>query len=202
MAIDRFSSVMLPWLFFVIVVSFILDFVLVWLNTSTFIYLLWKIKPEILTCSIRLWCDTASKRDRTCCVVDIYSSKITEYILAACLVSAMSPALPLSFGRGYPFLLEWNAFVFNGIYCWFDAFYLDLCWHVPHTAVGVESLSIVVYYFYFSLGKVVPNPPTIRWVTCTFSFFLWWAATILKRRSLGETVVSLSERLWPKYCYF
>ena len=96
-----------------------------------------------------MWCDIALKRDRTCCVADRDSSKITEQILATFLVSAISPGLSLSFGWGYPFLLKWNEFIFNGIDCWVDAFSLNLCWHVSDTAVVVAYLSIIVYEFDF-----------------------------------------------------
>ena len=129
------------------------------------------IKSALLTCSIKLWYDIALKRAGTCCVVDGDSSKTTEQILATCIVFVVSPDLPLSFGWGSPFLLKWNTFIFDGIDCWVDAFYLNLCWHVSGTAVVVYYLYVVVYYFDFSLGKVVLNPPTIIWVTRTFFNF-------------------------------
>ena len=67
-----------------------------------------------------------------------------------------------------PYLLKWNAFIFNGIDFLVDEFSLDLFCHVSDKYLLVESISIVVYYFYFSLGKVVLKPPKIRWVTRTF----------------------------------
>ena len=85
-----------------------------------------------------------------------------EQILATSIVSSMYPTLPLSLGRGSPFLVKQNALIFNGIGCWVDAFYLNLCWHVSDTAFVVGYLSIVVYYFDLSLVKVVLNPQTIR----------------------------------------
>ena len=100
MAVYCFSSVTLPWLSFVLRDSFIIAFLLFWLKTATLIYFLRTIKSALLKCSIRLKWDTDLKRARFFCVADRYSSKITEQILATFLVSAMSPALPLSFGQG------------------------------------------------------------------------------------------------------
>ena len=97
-----------------------------------------------------------------------------------------------------PFLVKLNAFIFNGIDFWVDAFYLDICWHISDTEFLVEYLSIVVYYFDFSLVNVVLESPKIRWVTRTFlNFFWWWAETIFfvfTIRRLWKTIVSLSER--------
>ena len=135
MVVDRFSSVTVLWLCFFPRAYFIIDFVLDWLKTDTFISLVWTIKSALLTCSIKLWCDIALKRAGTCCVVDGDSSKTTEQILATCIVFVVSPDLPLSFGWGSPFLLKWNTLIFDGIDCWVDAFYLNLCWHVSGTAV-------------------------------------------------------------------
>ena len=106
-----------------------------------------------------------------------------------------------------PFLVKWNAFIFNGIDFWVDAFYLDLCWHVSDTSFLVDSLSIVVYYFDFSLGKFVLKPQKTRWLTLTFSNLfiddgLKLYFCVFTKRGLWETIVSLSEILWPKFCYF
>ena len=142
MAVYCFSSIALPWLFFVPRASFIIAFVFVWLKTATFIYLLWTMKPELLTCSIRLWCNKYLKRAKTCCVADRDSYKITEQILATCLASSISPGLSLSFGWGYPFLLKWNEFIFNGIDFWVDAF-SNLCF----ITVVINMLRVQVWLF-------------------------------------------------------
>ena len=76
-------------------------------------------------------------------------------------------------------------------------------------AVLVSSLSIVVYEFDFSLGKVVLNLPKIRRVTQILNSFFGYGLQlyfcvlsrrrddffVLPRRRLWETIVSLSERL-------
>ena len=106
-----------------------------------------------------------------------------------------------------PFLVKWNAFIFNGIGFLVDSFSLGICCHVSDRDVLVQYLSIVAYYFDFSLGKVVLKPPTIRWVTRTFLnlFFddgLKLHFCVFTRGRLWEIIVILFERLWPTFCYF
>ena len=153
-----FLFINLPWLLFVLIASFIIDFLLVWLKTATFIYMIWTIKPALLTSLIRLWFDTALKRARNFCFADRDLSKIKETVLDNCLVYDMSHTLPLSFGRGYSFLLKWNAFIFNGICCWVNDFYLNLFWRVSDKSVVVEYLYILLYSSVFKSGKDCSQP--------------------------------------------
>ena len=127
MSIDCFSSFALHLLFFALRACLIIVFVFFWWKTATFIYSLGTIKYALLTCLIRLRCDTSLKMARTCCVAVIDSSKITELILATYLDSSMSPALPLAFFRGSPAFVNQNSSIFNGIVCWVHFFALNLC---------------------------------------------------------------------------
>ena len=77
--------------------------------------------------------------------------------------------------------------------------------------IGYSFFSWVFIYccilFWFQFGKVVLNPPTIRWVThkflnLIFNYGRQFYFRFFIRRRLRETIVVLSKRLWPKQIYF
>ena len=183
MAIDSFSYVTLPWIFYLIS-SFIIDFVLFWLKTSTFNSFLWTIKSVILTFPLIMWCNTDLKRVVTCCVADIDLSKITEQILATCLVSVMYPDQPLSVGRGSPFYIKikYVHFQWDLLFSWYIFFKSML------TRIRYICCSWVFIYchisFLFHFGKGCSQPSNnqmsqshifICWLmmgyNCIFVFF-------------------------------